>query len=377
MNSRIMVFIFLLHVSLVFGQNVFINNGLDTIDVERKVVLRLWTDYLHSKPDSIYDNPYWDFNDKNHYKSYDLIKSEGYINPSLYYFKFDNRILSLTKTDNGFIIKIMFVTKRSNVFAIINVLAVKKEGKYYLSNFQHVYTSNWLTKQVGLITYHYFPEYKFDTTRAKEANEFLSNLGNKFGFKFDTVEYFICRDCDDIYRVKGFDFIFTMGNASECGFYDKFNNIVYATSLVGENHQHELVHEINNYFPKAHYLLLAGISAYWGGENANNHKPLIYHIKRINDYLKLHPEVDLNKPADFYFLDEITNPQYVIGALICDKALREGGIDKLKKIFNCGLSDDELMLIFEKELGLKKDSLNQYFRNRIKEIAEKDKFEIK
>ncbi len=374
---RLSFLILLVSINKIIAQNVSVNIGLDTIDVDRKTVVKLWSDYLHSKPDSLYNNPYWDANDKLKFKSYDLLKSEGYISPSLYYFNLDNNILSIKKTTNGFIIKSLFISRKSgNIFAITNILAIKKNDRFSLTNYQSVYTNDWNIYQVGYIKYHCFPGYSFDILKANIANRFLNKLSYKFGFMLDTINYFICQDCDEVQRVKGYDYVLGMGNGEECAFYDRFNKIVYATSLAGENHQHELVHTINTYFPKSHELLLAGIAAYWGGENAHNGKPLIYHIKRVNDYLKLHPEIDLNKPTDFWQMDEETNPQYVIGALLCDKALRDGGLEKLKRIFSYGLSDEELLLMIEKELNIKKDNLNTYFRSRISDIANKNIFEI-
>jgi hypothetical protein len=122
--------------------------------------------------------------------------------------------------------------------------------------------------------------------------------------------------------------------------------------------------------------LLTGISAYWGGNNAHYGMPLIYHIKRVNDYLISNPEIDLNSPTKFYQLDDKTNPQYVIGALICDLALRSGGIEGLKNLFNCGSSDTQLQDYIDKEL-LKEDyDLNRYLRKRISEISLDGKFDI-
>ena len=374
---RLIFLIFFFSINKIFAQNITINLGLDTIDVERKTVVQIWPDYLHSKPDSLYDNPYWKKSEKQQYKSYDLLKSEGFISPSLYYYNLDNKILSLSKINNGIVIKSIFYARKSgNIFAITNVLATKIDNKYYLSNYQPIYTSNWILKINGIIKYHYFPDYKFDSVKANEANLFLSNLCSAFDIKPDTINYFICRDCDDIYRVKGFDYVFSMGNGNECGYFDEFNNIVYATAYVGENHQHELTHSLNKYFPKAHGLLLAGISAYWGGEKAHNGKSLLYHVKRVNEYLQLHPEINLNEPTEFWKMDSETNPQYVIGAILCDKALREGGFDKLKKILNSGDSDKELKIMIEDELKIKKDMINLYLRNRISEIAKMDEFKI-
>lgn len=374
---RFSFLILLSSINQVFSQEITMNMCLDTTDTGRSTVIKLWTDYLHSKPDSIYDNPYWNNGEKLLYKSYDLLKSEGYINPSLYHFKLNNKVLSVTKADNGYIIKSMFYRGKSeDVFAITNVFAEKEKDKYYLSNYQSHYTSDWITKQVGIIKYHYFPDYKFDSITANIANSFLNKLSTLLKFKVDTINYFICKDCDDIFRVMGFDYVFSMGNQQECGFFDGYNNIVYATALAGEKHQHELTHTLNKYFPQAHEWLLSGISAFWGGENAQNGKSLIYHIKRVNEYLKLHPEINLNRPTEFWQLDNDTNPIYVIGAILCDKALRDGGIEKLKRCFNYGSSDEQLITMIEMELHIKRDKLNQFFRNRLNEIAKTNELKI-
>jgi hypothetical protein len=62
-------------------------------------------------------------------------------------------------------------------------------------------------------------------------------------------------------------------------------------------------------------------------------KSLIYHTKRVNEYLSLHNEIDLSKPFEFYKLDEKTNPQYVIGAVLCDLIL-----EKVEKRINFRIS---------------------------------------
>lgn len=361
----------------VFSQNTTLNLGLDTTDVERSAVIKLWTGYLHSKPDSIYNNPYWNMSEKREYKCYDLLKSEGYIQPSLYYLNLDNKILSVTKADNGYLIKSVFYRGKSEtIFAITNVLARKENGRYYLSNYQSRYTTGWISKKVGIINYHYFPEYKFDSIKANSANLFLCKLSTLLKFKVDPINYFICRDCDDIFRVIGFDYVFSMGNQQECGFFDGYNNIIYATALAGEQHRHELTHTLNQYFPQGHEWMMSGIAAYWGGENAHHGKPMMYHIKHVNEYLMLHPEIDLNKLTEFRQLDNYTNPIYVIGAILCDKALRDGGIEKLKRCFNYGRSEEQLLSMIETELHIKRDKLDQFLRNRVSELAKENKFEV-
>jgi hypothetical protein len=375
---KLLYFTFLLILTNSFyttAQEISVNIGLDTLSIERNKIVKLWSNYLKSNPDEINNNPNWCENDKIKYKSYDLLKSEGFLSPSLYYFQLNNKILSISKTENDYIIKSAFYDSETfDIYAITNVVATKLNDKFYLTNYQPKLIKEWRTKTIGNITYHYFPEYHFDEKKAEQANAYLNKICSVFELKPEKINYFICRDCEDIFRVKGFDYVLSMGNGKECGFFDKYNNIIYATAFAGENHQHEITHFINNYFPNANELLLTGLSAYWGEENAHKGKPLLYSIKRVNEYLKNHPEIDLNKPNEFWKLDEETNPQYVIGALICDLAIEKDGIKMLKNILNNSKTDEELLNFIEKELKIKKGGLNNYLRKKIEIISNENKF---
>lgn len=374
----------LLHFTLIFiltnifsikAQEISVNIGLDTVSLEKNKIVKLWNNYLKSNPDEINNNPNWCENDKIKYKSYDLLKSEGFLSPSLYYFELNNKILSISKTENDYIIKSAFYDRETfDIYAITNVVATKINDIFYLTNYQPKLIKDWQTRTVGNIIYHFYPEYQFNEEKAEQANAYLNKICSVFELKPEKINYFVCRDCEDIFKVKGFDYVLSMGNGTECGFFDTYNNIIYATALAGENHQHEITHFINNYFPNANELLLTGLSAYWGDENAHKGKPLLYSIKRVNEYLKNHPEIDLNKPNEFWKLDEETNPQYVTGAIICDIAFEKGGINTLKHFLNNSKSEEEFLLFIEKELRVKKGDLNKTIRQRIEKISKENKF---
>ena len=121
-------------------------------------------------------------------------------------------------------------------------------------------------------------------------------------------------------------------------------------------------------------MLLAGIAAYWGGDNANFGKPLIYHIKRVDEYLSKHQDIDLNEFTEFYSMDSKTNPQYVIGAVLCDEALKKGGVEKLKKMLSPGSADEEITETIQRELEISPTDLNSFFRTRISELAKLQSF---
>lgn len=359
------------------SQETSLNIGLDTTHPDRQEIIKLWTDYLASDPDTPNDSPYWSVADKRRYKSYDLLKSEGYLSPSLYYFGLSNKILSISRVENGYLIRSTFYDPtESDIYAITNVLAVRQDGKFTLTNYQSLLTKDWNTETIGLFRYHYFPGYILNVEKAKKANVFLSELCTAFGIAPEPIEYFICRDCEDVFRTKGYDYVLGMGNATECGFFDKWNNIIYATEKGGEDHQHEITHVINTTFPDANDLLLAGLSAYWGNINGFNGRPLLYHVKRVGDYLHAHPEIDLVKPTEFWKMDEDTNPQYVIGGILCHVLLERGGTALLKSAFSATKTEEELVDFYVKTFGIEKNHFNDFLRKKIDDVAKRNRLDI-
>jgi hypothetical protein len=119
------------------AQEISTNIGLDTLSSERNKIIKLWSNYLQSNPDEINNNPNWLNSDKEKYRSYDLLKSEGFLSPSLYYFQLNNKILSIAKLDNDYIIKSAFYDKENfDIYAITNVVATKINDHFYLTNYQ-------------------------------------------------------------------------------------------------------------------------------------------------------------------------------------------------------------------------------------------------
>ena len=119
---KLLYFTFLLILTNSFyttAQEVSVNIGLDTLSIERNKIVKLWSNYLKSNPDEINNNPNWCENDKIKYKSYDLLKSEGFLSPSLYFFQLNNKILSISKKENDYIIKSAFYDSETfDIYAI-------------------------------------------------------------------------------------------------------------------------------------------------------------------------------------------------------------------------------------------------------------------
>lgn len=361
----------------IYGQNIecYLGMGIDTTNnIDNKNIFNLWKNYLSSNPDSLYDNPYWNKKEKENYKSYDLLKSEGWLSPSLYGLKPKNTVLSIKNNGDYYIIKSIFYwvypkTLHTSTLAITNVIAKKQKGEYKLFNYLPYHTQTWNRSKIGIIEYIYHPMHPFNNYKAQKANDLIDKLIRTFNIKVDKVEYYIALNCDEIYKLKGFDFVIGMGREPNlCGFYDRFNNIIYSNSQEGEYYEHEIIHLINNFFPKAHGLFLNGLSAYIGSK-AHLGQSLDFHIKRMNLYLNTHTEIDLTNFSNFYQMDDQTTPSYILGAIICHLVLEKGGIELLKKALNSGNSDDDLYRFIKKELNIEQKNLNKYMRKKITEYS--------
>ena len=99
-----------------------------------------------------------------------------------------------------------------------------------------------------------------------------------------------------------------------------------------------------------------GLAVFYGGSLGNQ---LDWHLVRLKDYLNKHPEINLNKLDDFYYMDNYTNPSSAIQGLICKLVFEKDGISGLKRLMKTYTSLDE---IFQKELNLDVKNLNQGLR---------------
>ncbi len=356
------------------AQVVNLNVGVDTSIASYGTVYRLWYDYLHSRPDSVYDNPYWNRSEKKRYKSFDLLNSQGFLYPSLYGLKLDAQVLSITRESAGFDIRTMFYRydekeKLLHVIAIAHVFAKTRDGQFRLFNYLPLATRNWPSSKIENITYHYPPGYAFDPAGARTLVSFQDSLITLFELRPKPIDFYVTRSFDEYQKAVGFDFMLSMGSQVGIrGNNDSKNGIIYSGGG-GEYYPHEIVGiYLGPLFPNANGWLTAGLEAVYGGHFGH---PLNYHYKRVDRYLKQHPSIDLDDfLRDFSTLDEKTSPVYVIGGLFCQLALEKGGIKELKKFLRMNTkTDEDLYEAIAKEFGVPKSRLNNFIRKQIEERA--------
>ena len=136
------------------AQQIISNSLVETENQKNPDIVKinqLWTDYLMSSPDSLYNNPYWNCRDKEKYKSYDLLRSEGYM--ELYglakYGELKNLVLSIKPlNDDYYDIHSMYYwghfSEYPYVLCTTHVLSFKDENNnFVLGNWLDYYSKNW------------------------------------------------------------------------------------------------------------------------------------------------------------------------------------------------------------------------------------------
>ena len=90
--------------------------------------------------------------------------------------------------------------------------------------------------------------------------------------------------------------------------------------------------------------------------------PLDWHVRRLKEYFSKHPEINLNKLEDFYYIDNNTNPASTIQGLLCQIVYKKDGVAGLKRLMTTYTSMNEVL---EKEFKLDINKLNEQLRELI------------
>ena len=317
----------------------------------------------------------WNTRDKQRFKIPDLILGDGIFSPTIYKYHYRFQVTDIRpEGDDLFIITTLVYTTNDSVVtenAELKTLCIKENGTYSLSNFINYHTTGWVHRKIGRINYHYFPGFPFDDLDAALANKTLDSICSWFNIPRDlTIEYFIARDCDEIYKIRGYNFVgYNAGKYRPlCGFFD--NNVVFSNAREGANYQHELAHVINEYYPDCNDIIKIGLSAYINtGKSGHLGKPIAFHIRRVNEYLQKHPELSLEHFTDFTTLDDHTNPQYSNGTIIIDNLLKKGGLPLLLQCMKETKADDQFYAFVKKHLLSGTETMNHYMRHQYQLLA--------
>jgi hypothetical protein len=345
------------------AQDKVYNNFIDTANSPSKEICFLWRSYVNDKVGSEKASKYWDEAEVKKFKSYDLLLKWGCGGP----YTGTSHILKIKKIDSStYELKIGMSFQDSNHVMIQSVLKfiVKKEsGTYKLANYLTYHTKNWKHYATGWLTFYYPANYPFNIADAKKSEAFLDKVFKEFDITSYHISFYVAQGFAEVEEAAGYEDFINDGVNNKGACFDDRNHLIFSGE--GIYHPHELVHVINAHFPNAYSWFLAGYSGLIGGHFG---KPLSYHQKRVLDYLHQHPD-SVKNVLGFYYMDPYTNPQYVIGGLFCEEAIRFGGYEKLKRLFSYGTTDEDFYVALEKEFGIQRNKVMPYILGKLENPA--------
>ena len=374
MNAKVLIFIFFLLFAKLSSQIEIVESNYASLYTdEQNKIYSLWKNYLKSWNNNKNEKClFWKNDDYC-----DLLSTEGFFNPSLYELGFSNQVIDISRIDNkSYNISSLFYwigeNKDLNTMAITNVIAERQaDNSFLLSNFLTNNGEKFLIYKQEDIIYHYPQDFFFYKQNAKSAVIFLKKLRLLFNLPQKTVNYYIFKNCQDVFKNKGFYFAPGMSRNENCAFFDSHNNIIYTTQNYGEAHYHELIHSINEKYPNAHYLLLSGLAIYHNDDNVlflNNYNDL---FMSLNRYI-LHNNIKSIDIFNFPTFDSSITGDYMSGAILIDVILQNGGIELLKEALKEIKTDDDVNNFINKKLKLSSKEYNDLSLKKIKEMSNLD-----
>lgn len=380
MTRQLLIFLLTFTCGRIFAQNpgidITIHSRVDTSKQEIRDIVALWINYLSSKPDSIYNNPYWNESEKLKYNDFDFTRSSIYQFPSaqlLNYYK--PTILSVEKEGGYFGIRTIFsadglhgIYKKSNPWCITKIFAVKENNQWKLINALPVLTNNWKRKTIGKITFLYPPEHQFNETLAEKANEFCDSIALKFRLPdWKPFDLYITKSGDELGKLLGFDFSFT-GYSTGRGMNERR---ILLSGIDSEWYPHEFVHMIHR-DNKRHVILEEGFATWISGQ-VSSETTFGVAAKTLAQALSKNNAVTfediVNKKwgwqnASLYY--------YSTGAILCKLVYDKGGVSAVKKLLMTPADNDKLIQTICELLKIKVTDFDKFLRTEILKYLKTD-----
>lgn len=245
---------------------------------------------------------------------------------------------------------------------IYNFIIAKEDNKFVFKNIISSNIKYWKRNVVKSITY--YSTEKIDVNKAIEFNDF----NNKMAFYFNTnllnFTYFKCKSVEELMKIRGYDFEYSMKLESQTGGETFTNENLIFSGNNSEINKHELVHLYTfAKFKNIHNLIDEGISTLLGGSQGLSYKD---HLFKLKEHLYLN-KINVYKELFFenYVIDKKTSLWYTVGAFLCDLCQKKYGKQILFELMNSGKRDVDIVVTIEKIFKIDRTEFDSFIRNEI------------
>ncbi len=294
------------------------------------------------------------------------------------YIGYPATIVQITPTweaTEAYVVKILYANADSagivRPIALQRFYASEEDGRWVLRSALPILTRDWLTVDVGRITYHRAPGASFDSVRAQRAARFVDSVAAFVGVPPPVrLEYYLTESVDEMYRIVGLDwFVQQSGPGTGRGARTLGNRtILCGNPEFGEAYVHEIAHLV--LLPTKgptgpHRLIVEGAATWFGGSTGHSLDELLTEIVAFQE-----------KNPEFRFEDlnggvlpdrEGERLWNGTGALVVDAVYRKGGQRALRSLLAVGPTDDDLRRRLRELLGEKTADFDAWWRSEARE----------
>ena len=288
-------------------------------------------------------------------------------------------VLEISELNDGpeFIVKTAFMLcedGNQSLRCIYNMIVDTTDYKF--KRILEYNTQNWAKFKIGTIDYIISPKKDFNKLEAFEQDEYNKKLAIFFDTSPKSLSYYSCVSPKEIFEIKGFDYLPNMYISEEGGLNEFSSHIIFSGNN-SERYDHEFVHSYlyDRYYSSFGNLILLheGLATYFGGSGEKTYSQLRSNLK---DLLDNDENLDLAKYFNPYSPNEQENEiSYTLGAVICEKALREKKKEEFLKIYEISSLREALKTIGIEMKSLKQavlDELNKpVYEHELKNITKK------
>lgn len=320
-------------------------------------VIAVLDSFFTSKNNSLEHNAHWLPDDFKRYKYpyQDLYRVEASyrLKDSLH---FRPTLLEIIPAgDHSFLTKFAYMGQEPDGFSslrfIYNIVVEQHKDRYYLRKATSCYTQAWKQYTEGNIRFIVSPGRHYNVTEAKRLDSVNSSFAKFLQLPVREVTYYSCVNSEELFRVKGFDYVPNMYFATTGGQADADAGIVYA-AINSEWYPHELAHIYVNKLPAnaGGYLATEGLCTFLGG---SLNMPLRKHARAMKAYLEKDPEALLFPLLlTEKLVTENTSSVYTLGGLIAEATYSQYGLKGLTDWLKVTDSEQDIMAFFREKFKM-------------------------
>ena len=376
-NILQIILILIFSIGNVYSQNqderikLNLSSRVDTTNADVKKIVELYENYLNSRPDSIYKNPYWNSSEKKLYGDFDFSRSNifqmGLSSNKLflYYIPF---VMSVESVGDKYQIRILFSNCAkeppyigSKIWCIQKLSAVWENDKWLLENLIVDLTEKWNSEIYGFIEYVYPPNFNFNTSEAERAKQFCQNIVDRFNPSYsERFKFYITNSVDDMGLLENFDYYFTgitTGKTVE-------GKILSAKG--NEFYPHEFTHKLLPMNKKRGFIIEEGLAVFLGTkEDVAEYEQTIEQLAK--DIFENNEKINFETVVSGQIKWNGYQTAYPAGAIICEIVYKIKGDTGLKELMNENTSDyDNLIRSLLEITGLNKEKIIESWNDKLK-----------